>query len=105
MAVPGDRDQAHHMFYVLLDSRSARDHVLSALNKQGVLATFHYLPLHASPAASHFSDAAAHCPVTDDISGRLLRLPFFNGLASRDIDLIVEMFTEATAQTIGYEDA
>ncbi len=105
MAVPMDRDQAHHMFYVLLESRSARDHVLGALNKQGVLATFHYLPLHASPAARQFSDTTAHCPVTDDISGRLLRLPFFNGLAAHDIEMIVDMFAEAAAQTVGYEDA
>ncbi len=105
MAVPPDRDQAYHMFYVLMESRSARDHVLAALNKQGVLATFHYLPLHASPAAIRFADTPAHCPVTDDISGRLLRLPFFNSLGSRDIDLIVEMFAEATAQTVGYDDA
>ncbi len=100
MNVPGDRDQAYHMFYVLMRSRRVRDHVLGSLNAQGILATFHYLPLHSSPAAAHFSDGVSDCPVTDDISGRLLRLPFYNGLGSNEIDRIVDRFACVAAESL-----
>ena len=92
MKVPDDRTQAYHMFYVLFRSRLVRDRVLESLNKQGVHATFHYIPLHSAPAAAQFSDGLASCPVTDEISGWLMRLPFYNGLEGSEIEEIVDRF-------------
>jgi dTDP-4-amino-4,6-dideoxygalactose transaminase len=37
-----------------------------------------------------FGGAEGACPVTEDISGRLLRLPFFNELSENDQLLVVE---------------
>ena len=69
------------MFYVLFPDRARRDDVLESMRKLGVNATFHYVPLHSSDAGRAFSARPTDCPVTDDISGRLLRLPFYNNLA------------------------
>lgn len=41
---------------------------------------FHYVPLHSSAAGKKFSARAAECPVADDISSRILRLPFYNDM-------------------------
>ena len=50
--VPADREQAYHMFYVLLPDRATRDAVIESMRKQGVLPTFHYVPLHSAPAGA-----------------------------------------------------
>ena len=84
--VPDDRVQAYHMSYVLLPDRAARDHALAAMREVGVHGTFHYVPLHSSPHGRRVADRPAGCPVTDDISGRLLRLPFFTRLTDADVD-------------------
>jgi dTDP-4-amino-4,6-dideoxygalactose transaminase len=96
MRVPPDRSPAYHMFYVLMPTGAVRDFVLDALAASGIRATFHYVPLHSAPAAAGFADRTAACPVTDDISARLLRLPFYNSLSEGEIERIVEEFAAAT---------
>lgn len=93
--VPDDREQAYHMFYVLLPDADIRNHVLAAMHKSGVHATFHYVPLHSSPHGRRVAAGEASCPVTDDISGRLLRLPFFTELTDGEIDRVMETFVAA----------
>jgi dTDP-4-amino-4,6-dideoxygalactose transaminase len=74
--------------------------VLEAMRKQGVQATFHYQPLHASDAGRRFAVRDTDCPVTDDISGRLLRLPFYTTLSEGDLDRSVEAFLTASRATL-----
>jgi dTDP-4-amino-4,6-dideoxygalactose transaminase len=93
--VPPGRTAAYHMFYLLLSDNAARDAALTALRDDGIQATFHYVPLHSSDAGRRFSDAPAHCPVTDDVSGRLLRLPFYNSLSPDDVDRVVASLLRA----------
>ena len=95
--VPRDREQAYHMFYLLLPDKARRDATLAHLAEQGVHATFHYVPLHSSPGAQPHLAHRTDCPVTDDISGRLLRLPFHNEMSWPDIERVVESFLEAQA--------
>jgi dTDP-4-amino-4,6-dideoxygalactose transaminase len=95
MEVPEGRDPAYHLFYVLLATRDRRNDVLEAMGKKGVRATFHYQPLHSSDAGRTFAARPTDCPVTDDVSSRLLRLPFYNNLSERDLDRTVEAFLGA----------
>lgn len=85
--LPADRVSAYHMYYLLLPDEEKRNHVLSALRDQGIGGTFHYPPLHNSDEGRRVSAAPTECPITVDVSGRLLRLPFFDdldlGVASR----------------------
>ena len=90
--VPDHCESAHHMFYVLMPDRVARDSMLAGLRERGVQATFHYVPLHSSEAGRGFSDRDHECPVTDDISGRLLRLPFYTSLDPQDQDTVIDAF-------------
>lgn len=93
--VPPDCDPAYHMFYVLLPDRTTRDAVLESTRRNGVQTTFHYVPLHSAPAADQFAARRTECPVTDDISGRLLRLPFHNNLTMDDADRVVDALLAA----------
>ena len=90
--VPPSCEQAYHMFYVLLPDRSTRDAVLHTMHARGIYATFHYVPLHSSPAGRRFAARPVECPVTDDISGRLLRLPFYTSLTDHEAERVVEAF-------------
>ena len=95
--VPADCESAYHMYHVLLPDRATRDKVLVGMREQGVQATFHYVPLHSSDAGRRFAARQIECPVTDDISGRLLRLPFYNNLTEAEAEQVVNAFTNAVA--------
>jgi dTDP-4-amino-4,6-dideoxygalactose transaminase len=90
--VPDDREQAYHMFYVLLADNDERNRVLAEMRSRGVFATFHYVPLHSAPGGRRVAARPTECPVTDDISGRLLRLPFYTDLTDDDAERVVDTF-------------
>lgn len=96
--VPPDVEPGYHMFYVLLHDRAQRDAVLNLMRADGVQATFHYVPLHTSEAGRRFAAKPTECPVTDDISGRLIRLPFYNNLTNDDMSRVLQTFRGALDQ-------
>ena len=77
-----------HMFYVLLKDLATRSALIAHLKARGVHTVFHYVPLHSSPAGRRYGRAAGPLPVTDDISGRLLRLPLFYELPEEQVAAI-----------------
>lgn len=66
-----------HMFYLLLCDAADRDGFIAHMRAAGILTPFHYVPLHSAPAGRRFGRACGDLAVTDDISGRLVRLPMF----------------------------
>lgn len=78
--VPAECEQAWHMFYVLCRDTAQREKLIDHLAERGILAVFHYLPLHMSDMGRKLGGQPGQCPVTENISARLLRLPFFNSL-------------------------
>lgn len=88
--VPEKCDLAYHLFYLLLPSLEERDALLRYLKEQNILAVFHYVPLHLSPMGHHFGYTEKDCPVTQDVSQRLVRLPFYNDLTETDQTRVIE---------------
>lgn len=88
--VPPHCEQAYHMFYLLLPSREARQGLIAHLKERQILSVFHYLPLHLSPVGRSFGGEPGQCPVTEDVSDRLLRLPFYNDLSEADQDRVIQ---------------
>ena len=88
--VPADCEPAYHMFYLLLRSQEERDSLIEHLRGVGIAAVFHYLPLHLSEVGRRFGGRPGQCPVTEDVSGRLLRLPFYNDLGEVEQETVVE---------------
>lgn len=82
--------QADHMFYVLLPPELDRNTLIKSMNADEVFPTFHYVPLHSAPASTEFADGMFPCPVTDDVSKRILRLPFFNEITRSMQEQVVE---------------
>lgn len=88
--VPTECEQAYHLFYLLLPSDDSRDHLLEELRAQGIRAVFHYLPLHLSPMGRELGGREGDCPISEDVSGRLVRLPFYTMLAEGDQDRVID---------------
>jgi dTDP-4-amino-4,6-dideoxygalactose transaminase len=82
--VPSYCEQAYHMFYLLLPSLEHRQGMIDHLKGRSILSVFHYLPLHLSDVGRQFGGQPGDCPVTEDVSDRLLRLPFHNELSEAD---------------------
>jgi dTDP-4-amino-4,6-dideoxygalactose transaminase len=92
--VPAHCEQSHHMFYLLLPSLEVRQALIDHLKQCGILSVFHYLPLHLSDMGRKFGGKEGDCPITEDVSDRLLRLPFYNDLGEADQARVVEAIQE-----------
>ena len=88
--VPEHCEQPYHMFYLLMPSLELRQALIEHLRARGILSVFHYLPLHLSDMGLSFGGTVGDCPVTEDISDRLVRLPFFNTLTEQDQAEVVD---------------
>jgi dTDP-4-amino-4,6-dideoxygalactose transaminase len=82
-----------HIFYILTGSLEERDCLINHLRKNDILAVFHYVPLHSSPAGMTYGRTFGNMPVTDDISDRLLRLPLYYEMTDMEVDSVVDALT------------
>ncbi len=78
-----------HLFHVLLKDLATRGSLIAHLKSRGFHSVFHYVPLHSAPAGRKFGRAAGPMTVTDDVAGRLLRLPLFYDLTEEQVAGIV----------------
>jgi dTDP-4-amino-4,6-dideoxygalactose transaminase len=92
--VPEHCEQTYHMFYLLLPTLAARQALITHLAERGILAVFHYLPLHLSKFGLQYGGRPGDRPVTEDTSERLLRLPFFCALTEADQTRVIEAVRE-----------
>jgi dTDP-4-amino-4,6-dideoxygalactose transaminase len=88
--IPNHCEQPYHMFYMLLPSLSLRQALIETLKARGILSVFHYMPLHLSDMGQKFGGYQGQCPVTESVSDRLLRLPFYNDLTEGEQDEVIE---------------
>ncbi len=89
--VPDYCEQAWHMFYLLCPDLAWRTRFITYMREKGALCVFHYLPLdRASMGAKVGRTAPGGCPVTADVSDRLVRLPFFTSMSSTEQDQVID---------------
>ena len=89
-SIPEHCGQSYHMFYMLMPSLEARQQLIESLKARSILAVFHYVPLHLSPMGRGFGGYPGQCPVAEDLSDRLVRLPFYNDLDEASQDQVIE---------------
>ena len=85
------------MFYLLLPSLEEREALIRHLKAHGILSVFHYLPLHLSAMGRRFGGREGDCPVTERVSERLLRLPFYNDMSEADQAFVVDTMSKYKA--------
>ncbi|MBK7482146.1 MAG: dTDP-4-amino-4,6-dideoxygalactose transaminase [Flavobacteriales bacterium] len=92
--VPEHCEQAWHMYYLVLPTAADRDRFIAHLADHRIKAVFHYLPLHLSEFAAQWGGGIGDCPVTESVSDRLVRLPFYTSLTEEDQDLVIRKVME-----------
>jgi dTDP-4-amino-4,6-dideoxygalactose transaminase len=87
--IPNECEHNGHLYYLVTESLDQRTRLINALRELGIMAVFHYVPLHSSPAGKRFGRESGEMKYTDDLSDRLLRLPVWIGVdADRVIDAV-----------------
>jgi dTDP-4-amino-4,6-dideoxygalactose transaminase len=97
LALPVIPDYArsnYHLFYILLESEDVRNKALAFFRERGVGTTFHYLPLHLSKVGRDLGYGPGDFPVTESVSGRLLRLPIYPALSDEEQSVVVATMRE-----------
>lgn len=82
-----------HVFTLRFESHALRERIRAGLRAVGIQASFHYVPLHSSPAGRRFGRVGSTMEVTDRVSDRLLRLPLHSALGTRDVERVVAEVT------------
>lgn len=83
-------EQSYHMFYMIMPSLERRQALIEHLKSRGILSVFHYLPLHLSEMGRHLGGKKGDCPVVEEMSDRLLRLPFYNDLTETEQSDVID---------------
>ena len=89
-AVPPECVHNAHMFYFKCKDLAERSALISHLKERGVMAVFHYIPLHSSPAGEMFGRFSGEDEYTTRESERLVRLPMYYGLGEKDRAVVID---------------
>jgi dTDP-4-amino-4,6-dideoxygalactose transaminase len=87
--VPDHCGQAFHMFYLRMPTLEIRQALIENLRARGILAPFHYLPLHLSAVGKSFGGKIGTCPVAERVSDQVIRLPFFCSLTLSEMEEVI----------------
>lgn len=89
-------ERSWFVFVVILDKGHTRSDVMERLSNWGVECRAYFPPIHLQPLyRDRFGYKVGDFPVTEDISGRTLALPFYNSLTQDDVEIIVEQLARA----------
>ena len=83
-----------HMFYLKVRDLEERTAFIEHLKQHGVMAVFHYVPLHSSPAGLKFGRFHGEDVYTTRESDRLVRLPMYYGLSEDDRLTIIDVVND-----------
>lgn len=86
--VPEGCEQSGHMFYIKTKDMEERTALIDFLEKNDIMAVFHYIPLHTAPAGMKFGRFHGMDRYTTKESERLLRLPMFYQLTPEQVEYI-----------------
>jgi dTDP-4-amino-4,6-dideoxygalactose transaminase len=90
----------YHSFHLLMKDEQSMDSLMKHLRQNGVLAVFHYQPLHLSEMGLAMGYGEGDFPVTEDISSKLLRLPFYYELSHSEQDEVIELISSFLLRNI-----
>ncbi|MBV7388922.1 dTDP-4-amino-4,6-dideoxygalactose transaminase [Pasteurellaceae bacterium TAE3-ERU1] len=87
--IPSDCEHNAHMFYLKLRDLDDRTLLIDHLKAHDIMAVFHYVPLHSSPAGQHFGFFAGDDDITTQDSERLVRLPLFYNMTDAEVEKVI----------------
>ena len=92
--IPPGCEPNYHIFFVILNSLSERTKLIEHLKAHGILAVFHYVPLHTSQMGQSMGYREGMLPVTEQLSDRLLRLPVYYEMEEGDVAFVAKAIVQ-----------
>ena len=92
--IPDECTNNAHMFYIKVSDLETRTELISYLKEKGIMAVFHYVPLHSAPAGRKFGRFNGEDRYTTKESERLMRLPLFYSISDEEVEYTIEMLLE-----------
>ena len=92
--VPDECQHNAHMFYIKVKNLKERTKLIKHLKESNIIAVFHYIPLHSSPAGKEFSKYIGKDNYTTQESERLLRLPLWFGISEEQLAQVIKALSE-----------
>jgi dTDP-4-amino-4,6-dideoxygalactose transaminase len=92
--IPPGCDHTAHVFFLLAPDPETRTRLLDHLKARGILAVFHYLPLHLSAMGERFGGRPGDCPVSESVAERIVRLPLYTDMTEAEQDEVIEAVLE-----------
>ena len=92
--IPEECGHNAHMFYIKTKDLEERAQLIQFLKQNEIMAVFHYIPLHSSPAGIKYSRFSGEDIYTTKESERLLRFPMYYGLEAETVEYITEKVKE-----------
>jgi dTDP-4-amino-4,6-dideoxygalactose transaminase len=99
--VPPGHTHNAHLYYLILPSAPARDAFIAAMRAAGIATSFHYVPLHSSPAGRRYGRTVGALTQTEQLSQRLVRLPLWPGLDPQSVERVIEAALAAASDVAG----
>ena len=88
--IPDECTNNAHMFYIKVSDLETRTDLISYLKEKGIMAVFHYVPLHSAPAGRKFGRFNGEDRYTTKESERLMRLPLFYSITEEEVEYIID---------------
>lgn len=82
-----------HMFYAIFESEETRNRIMYELKNKGVLAVFHYIPLHSAPKGISLGNREKDLIITENLSKQLLRLPLYPEMTDDEMKYIISVLS------------
>jgi len=79
-----------HVYYLVLPSEGVRAAFIARLREQEIATVFHFIPLHSAPAGECFGRVEGPLDHTEEMAGRLVRLPLFAELGEAEVERVIE---------------
>ncbi len=92
--IPADRNHNAHMYYLVMRDLDDRTRFIHAMKQEEVSCIFHYVPLHLAPRGRLAGRTHGALPITEDLSGRLVRLPLWIGLQPEMASLMEKLLNQ-----------
>jgi len=92
---------SYHLYVIrlkLAESDKVQHQVFNALQKAGIGANVHYIPVYRQPYYEHLGFNAGYCPEAERYFSSAITLPIYPGLSRDDQDFVVKSLSWALLQ-------
>lgn len=103
-SVPQECEHNAHLYYLLINDKHMQAQLIRFLNDQGIQVTFHYVPLHSSPAGKKYTRSHSSLPNTETVSDALIRLPLYTSMNQQEANTVIEAICEILTKKINIKE-